>query len=172
MRPTSHIFSMLAVLPLGLLNVSQISSAIEKDVIPEAKKPGLVGSWWMTFIEEEGPPTRALFTLGADGTLITSEHPVVTPPGAPGVIFTSSGHGVWNPIDSTEANFTYIGLGSDGKGKLFAIVTFSGSLTLDSAGQSLSGEFAATIADPDGATLATFPMRTKGTRIVVASPAD
>ncbi|MGH2561184.1 MAG: hypothetical protein ACRDJH_19115 [Thermomicrobiales bacterium] len=65
------------------------------DATSLARGEGFVGSWWVTVFETDGPPTRALFTLGADGTMVTAEHPVVTPPGAPGVIFTSSG---WGPM--------------------------------------------------------------------------
>jgi hypothetical protein len=102
--------------------------------------------------------------------MVTAEHPVVTPPGAPGVIFTSSGHGAWQATGPGSAIFTYIGLGSDGQGKLFAVVTFRGAVRLDTGGRALSGEVVATIADPDGKTLATFPMTLQGTRIVAEAP--
>src|SRR5215211_4745475 len=105
----------------------QASIAGENTQSP-TKTEAFVGSWSVTVFETEGPPTRALFTVGAGGTLVTSEHPVVTPSGAPGAIFTSSGHGAWKASSPNEALFTYIGFGSDGSGDLFAVVTFRGSL--------------------------------------------
>ncbi|MGH2534687.1 MAG: hypothetical protein ACRDJW_20705 [Thermomicrobiales bacterium] len=134
-------------------------------------RPSLVGSWIATVFETDGPPTRALFTFGADGAMVAAEHPVVTPPGAPGVIFTSSGHGVWEATGPETAIVTCIGLGSDGQGNLFAAVTYRASITLGSGGQTLGGEIVATIADPAGNTLATFPMTLQGTRIVAEAPA-
>jgi hypothetical protein len=125
-----------------------------------------VGSWSITVFETEGPSTRALYTMGAGGTLVTAEHPVVTPPGAPGAIFTSSGHGAWRASGPNEALFKYVGLGSDSYGNLFAVVTFRGSLVLGADRNTLKGEMTASIDDPQGNTMATFPMTLEGTRIV------
>jgi len=104
--------------------------------------------------------------MGAGGTLVTAEHPVVTPSGAPGAIFTSSGHGAWRASGLNEALFTYVGLGSDSYGNLFAVVTFRGSLVLGADQHTLKGEMTAGIDDPQGTTMATFPMTLEGTRII------
>jgi hypothetical protein len=143
----------------------QVPTSVENNPLPN-EEWGFVGSWSITVFETEGPPTRALFTLGAGGTLVTAEHPVVTPPGAPGPIFTSSGHGAWRVSGPNEASFTYIGLGSDGHGNLFAVVTFRGSLALGADRHTLKGEMIASLDDPQGTTMATFPMTLEGTRIV------
>jgi hypothetical protein len=143
----------------------QESTSVERTSPPD-EGSGFVGSWSITVFETEGPPTQALFTIGADGTFVTAEHPVVTPPGAPGAIFTSSGHGAWKASGSNDASFRYLGFGSDGSGNLFAIVTFRGNLALDPDRRMLKGEMTATIDDPQGTTMATFPMTLEGTRIV------
>ena len=129
-----------------------------------------VGSWQVTIYETDGPPTRGLCTLGADGTMVTAEHPVVTPPGAPGVIFTSSGHGAWQAAGPDRVIFTFAALGSDGAGNLFGVLTIRGDITLDQAGTEFAGDAVATIDDPTGATLAVFPMTIEGTRIVAEGP--
>jgi hypothetical protein len=144
----------------------QISTSVEKTSLP-GDEWGLVGSWSISVSESDGSPTRALFTFGADGTLVTAEHPVVTPPGAPGAIFTSSGHGAWNAAGPDAASFTYLGFGSDGQGNLFAVVTFRGNVVLDMDRHTLKGEMTATIDDPQGNTMAMFPMTLEGSRIVV-----
>jgi hypothetical protein len=129
-----------------------------------------VGSWHATVYETDGPPTRGLCTFGADGTMVTAEHPVVTPPGAPGVIFTSSGHGAWKAAGPDRVIFTFAGLGSDGAGNLYCVVTFRGDVTLNRGGAGFAGDVVATIADPAGATLAVFPLTIDGTRIVAEAP--
>jgi hypothetical protein len=129
-----------------------------------------VGSWHVTIYETDGPPTRALCTLGADGTMVTAEHPVVTPPGAPGVIFTSSGHGAWKAAGPDRVIFTFAGLGSDSAGNLFGVVTIRGDTTLNQDGTAFTGDAVATIDGPTGATMAVFPMTIEGTRIVAEAP--
>src|SRR5687767_4099415 len=96
------------------------TSVLVRETAPPGADTVLVGSWLLTIFETDGPPTRGLVTVHADGTLVSAEHPVVTPPGAPGVIFTSSGHGSWQPTDGDEASFAFVALGSDGTGNLFA----------------------------------------------------
>lgn len=138
---------------------------------PRHNGQDLVGSWRMTFFEDEGPPTLALATFGADGTVVTAEHPVVTPPMAPGVIFTSSGHGAWQATGPDTAIFTFVGLGGDGQGNLFGTATARSSITLGADGQTFSGEVVWTIVDPGGSLLATYPGRFQAMRIVAEAPA-
>jgi hypothetical protein len=168
----SHILTILSIVPMGLLTVARTKPAVTQDAIPGSEKEGFAGSWWVTYFETEGPATRALFTLSVDGTMITAEHPVVTPPGAPSVIFTSTGHGSWTLTSPDNATFTFMGLGSDLHGKLWAVVTYRGTIALDAAGQTLSGEFVATISDPEGNMLASFPMTLTGSRIVAETSAN
>ena len=130
---------------------------------------GFVGSWRAAIFEDDGPPTQALFTLGADGTLVSAEHPIVTPPGA-GRVFTSSGHGAWAADGPDTAIATFVGLGSVDEGVLFGSVTIRTAITLDAGGQTCAGRFVATLADPDGNSLATFPGTLKATRIVAEAP--
>jgi hypothetical protein len=131
---------------------------------------GFVGSWRMTYFEAEGPPSLALATFGADGTVVAAEHPVVTPPMAPGPIYTSSGHGAWAATGPDTAVVTIAGLGSLGAGVLFATATASASLTLGADGNTFSGEVVWTIADPDGNELATYPGTFQATRIAAEAP--
>jgi hypothetical protein len=131
---------------------------------------GFVGSWMMTFLEEDGPPTVALATIGADGTVVSSEHPVVTPPVAAGAVFTSAGHGAWRATGPDTAIVTFVGLGSYGDGALFGTATARSRITLGADGQSFSGEVVWTVAGPDGHVLATYPGAFSATRIVAETP--
>jgi hypothetical protein len=53
---------------------------------------------------------------------------------------------------------------------LFGTVTIRAGITLDVDGQAVSGEFIATLADPKGTAMATFPGTLRGTRIVAEAP--
>lgn len=170
MRRASLFAAGLAVVPLGLLAAARTGPTATRKETPLADGQGFVGSWRMTIFEAEGPPTLGLATFGADRTVVTAEHPVVTPPIAPGVVFTSSGHGAWEPTGPDTAIVTFVGLGGDGQGSLFGTLTARASITLGAAGQTFSGEVAWTIADPGGNPLATYLGSLQATRIVAEAP--
>ena len=133
---------------------------------------GFVGSWLVTFFEEDGPPTLALATVGSDGTVVTAEHPVVTPPIASGPVFTSSGHGAWKAIGPDTAALTFVGLGSHAEGSLFGTVTANATITLGPDRRSFDGDVVFTVADPTGTVLGAWPGTYKATRIVAEAPAS
>jgi hypothetical protein len=153
-----------------LLGLRHVVADLSRQAAPAAAA-GFVGSWRVTVFEVDGPPTLALMTLGADGTLVSAEHPVVTPPMAPGVVFASGGHGAWRASGPETAVLTSIGLGSLGDGTLLGVVTMRASLTLATDRQALVGEFVATIDDRDGTTVGTFPGTLEGRRILAEAPA-
>lgn len=130
-----------------------------------------VGSWRLKVVEANGSTSQALVTLGADGTMVTSEHPVVTPPVAGGPVFASSGHGAWRLTGPGTAVSTFVGLGCVGNGDFFGTVTIRTAVTLDDGAETFGGEFAATIADPSGQTMAVIPGTIQATRIHAEAPA-
>jgi hypothetical protein len=137
-----------------------------------SQQQGFVGSWLVTFFEEDGPPTLALATFGADGTVVTAEHPVVTPPIATGAVFTIAGHGAWQATGPDTAVATFVGLASYGEGILFGTATARSSMTLGSDRQTFSGSVVWTIADPAGNVLATYPGAYRATRIIAEGPRE
>jgi hypothetical protein len=137
----------------------------------QTDRQGFVGSWHIIFFENAGAPTRGLATISADGTVITSEHPVVTPPMAAGPVFTSTGHGAWAPTGPDSAIVTFFGLGSLADGALFGTVAAQSSISLSEDGRSFGGEAILTIADPEGVEMAVYPGRFEATRIVIERPA-
>jgi hypothetical protein len=147
----------------------QIVPDLVQNAAPPAAGQGFVGSWRITVYAADGLPTLALAAVAADGTLVTAEHPVVTPPDA-GVVFASAGLGAWKAAGPNTAILTYVGLGCDGQGKLFGTVTIRAVVTLRTDGQEFSGEFVATIAEPGGSTIGTFPGTLRATRIVAEAP--
>ena len=138
--------------------------------VQQTNRHGIVGSWKMTFFEKDGPPTLALATIGADGTVVVAEHPVVTPPIAGEAVFTSSGHGAWAASGQDAATFTVVGLGSFGRGVLFGTATARAAVKLGTDGRSFAGDVVWTIADPDGHSRAVYPGTFQATRIVPEAP--
>jgi hypothetical protein len=162
--------SALAGVSFGLVAAARSTPVTTGEAVRTDDGPGFVGSWRLSVFEAEGPPTLALASFGADGTLVAAEHPVVTPPVAPGAVFASAWHGAWTVTGPDTAVFTAVGLGSLGQGTLFAVLTVRAGIALEADRRTLTGEFAATVADPEGTTLAIYPGTLRGTRIVAESP--
>ena len=167
MHRASLFISMLAGVARPLAALTHSRPPANQDVTNQ----DFVGSWRLTVVEANGSSSQGLATVGADGTMVTAEHPVVTPPIADGPVFASSGHGAWRATGPETAVCSFVGLGCDGRGNFFGTVTIRSEITLGAGGETFSGEFAATIADPAGKTLAVFPGTIQATRIVAEASA-
>jgi hypothetical protein len=167
MHRASLVLSMLAGVARPLATLSSSRPSANQDLTDQ----DFVGSWRLTVVEANGSSSQALATLGADGTMVTAEHPVVTPPVADGPVLTSSGHGAWRSTGPGTAVSTFVGLGCDGSGAFFGTVTIRSKVTLDAGAETFGGEFTATIADPTGKTMAVIPGTIQATRIVAEAPA-
>ena len=140
---------------------------------PDTGSPSLVGAWRVTFETPTGP-SQSLLTVMADGTLLFSGRPVSPAAGGFPVIFSSAGHGVWQPAGDDTAALTWVGLVTDGEGTLLAVVTDSVEATLSADKNAWSGAYSATIEDPEGNVLYVGGSTVQATRITVqpvASPA-
>jgi hypothetical protein len=166
MHRASLVLSTLAGIARPFATMSHSRPSVHQDLTNQ----DFVGSWRLTVLEENGSTSQALVTNGADGTMVTSEHPVVTPPIADGPVFASSGHGAWRATGPGTAVSTFVGLGCDGSGAFFGTVTIRTEITLDATGETFGGVFAATIADPTGQTMAVIPGTIQATRINAEAP--
>jgi hypothetical protein len=140
---------------------------------PSAAGQGFVGAWRLTFDTPLGA-SQSLLTAMADGTVLFSGRPVSPAAGGFPVIFSSAGHGVWQRTGPTTAEATWVGLVTDGQGNFLASVTDSVEVTLGADGNSWSGSYSATVADPDGNVLFVGGGTVQATRITVqplATPA-
>ena len=167
MHRASLVLSTLAGIARPLATLSQSRPAVHQDLTNE----DLVGSWRLTIVEANGSTSQALATIGADGTMVTAEHPVVTPPVADGPIFASSGHGAWRATGPGTAVCSFVGLGCDGSGAFIGTVTIRAEVALNPGGETFGGEFAATIADPAGTTMGVIPGTIRAMRIAAEAPA-
>lgn len=131
---------------------------------PMAAGPGFVGSWRLTITAPGGPSSQSLGTLLADGTFIESDEPVS--PGSP-VDVTSAGHGLWEQTGASTAEVTFVELSTDLKGNFLGTATINARLTLGADGNSFSGPFTVTAADPSGKVVAQVSGTVKATRIVL-----
>jgi hypothetical protein len=140
---------------------------------PSAAGHGFVGAWRLTFDTPLGP-SQSLLTVMADGTLLFSGRPVSPAAGEAPITFSSAGHGVWQPTGSTTVAATWVGLVTDGEGNFLAIVTDSVEASLGADGNSWSGSYSATVADPAGNVLYVGGATVEARRITVqplATPA-
>jgi hypothetical protein len=150
-----------------------VRRAVEEvqDATPMAGGQGFVGSWQLTISPVQGTPAVGLATFGAEGALVTSVLPVEPSPGAPGgVVFVSAGHGAWEATGPDTATFTFVALGANGQGIPDGTGTIRASIALGPDGQTFSGEYVATMADPAGNTVATEQGTVPAKRIVAEAP--
>jgi hypothetical protein len=133
---------------------------------PPAEGQGFVGAWRLTFETPTGA-SQSLLTVMADGTVVFSGRPVSPAYGGNPVTFGSAGHGAWEQPGPTAAAITWVGLVTDGEGNLLAIVTDSVAANLGADGDSWSGSYSATVADPDGKVLYVGGATVQAARITV-----
>jgi hypothetical protein len=156
------VFLAAAVLVLG---PAQLRTDAQTGTPPAAAQ-GFVGVWHLTTDTPFGA-SQSLITLGADGTVLFSDRPVL--PGDAGfpVSFIGTGHGVWEPTGPTTAAATWVFFVSDGEGTFLVTVTDSAEMTLGADGTSFSGQFSSTSTDPSGAVLFVGGGTVEATRIAV-----
>jgi hypothetical protein len=171
MRRATLVVSILAFVLLGLFAANRSPVTNAQEATPMAGQE-FVGSWRLTVAEAEAPPFLALGTFGADGTVVVSPPPVVppSPHGPATVVHTSAGHGAWEVTGANTAIATFVLLAADEKGNPFATRTIRGSLMLGADGQSFSGEFEATVADPAGNVMAIESGVIQATRLIAEAP--
>jgi hypothetical protein len=171
MHRASLIVSVIAIVLFGLIASGRTGPTAAQDGTPMAAEQGFIGSWQVIVSFAEGPPSRSLGTIDADGTIVSSIAPIMPWPGAPGdVLFVSSAHGAWEATGSDSAIVTFLGLVADGQGNLFGTATVRASITLDPDGETFSGSNMLTIADLEGTTVATRRGTIQGMRIVAEEP--
>jgi hypothetical protein len=171
MRRTSLIISVFAVMLFGFIAPGRTAPTAAQDATPMADSQGFIGSWQVIVSFAQGPPSRSLGTIDADGTIVASIAPIMPWPGAPGdVLFLSSAHGAWEATGSDSSIVTFLALLADGQGNLFGTATIRASITLDPDGETFSGSNMVTIADLEGTTVATRRGTIQGMRIVAEEP--
>jgi hypothetical protein len=165
------VVSIVALVLLGLLATNRSPVTNAQEATPMAGQE-FVGSWRLTVTEAQAPPFLALGTFGADGTVVVSPPPVVppSPHGPATVVHTSAGHGAWETTGPGRAIVTFVLLAADDNGNPFATRTVRANLILGADGQSVSGEFEATVADPAGNVMATESGTIQAIRLIAEAP--
>jgi hypothetical protein len=127
---------------------------------------GFVGAWRITSQNPAGA-SQGLLTLMADGTVVFSGRPAAPTGGDPPVVFINAGPGAWERTGPTTAAASFTVFIADGAGNFLWVVTDSVEMTLGADGNSWSGPYSSTTADPSGNVLAVVPGTAEATRIVV-----
>ena len=174
MRRLSSLAALLAVAVAAafVLGSAQLRTGAQS-ASPAAADGGFVGAWHLV-TETPFGASQSLVTFMADGTVLFSDRPVL--PGDAGfpVSFISAGHGAWEQTRPTSAAATWVEFVSDEQGNFLVTVTDSVELTLGTDGNSWSGPFSSTSADPTGNVLFVGGGTVEATRITVqplATPA-
>jgi hypothetical protein len=118
----------------------------------EAKKTAIVGSWQGAISNGH----KILLTYNSDGTAHNTHQGEISTNPAQGVLTPL--HGVWTHLGSRQFGVTFKGIFYDiNTGELKGFITARLLLTLNEAGDELSGIDAAQVFDPDGNVVATLP---------------
>jgi hypothetical protein len=132
---------------------------------PSPEGDGFVGAWRLTSESPSGI-SQSMLTLIDGGTLVFSPRPAASA-GDAGAVFISSGHGAWEQTGPTSASASFSVFITDAAGNLMWIVTDSVEMTLGPDGDSWSGPYSSTTADPDGNVLGTAPGTAEATRLTL-----
>jgi len=160
MRRLSVFVSIAAVALLGLLAVGRLGTSAQEDAAGE----GFVGAWRFTDAALDLP---SLGTFTADGNLIIANLP--TEPVFEGADFQtlllSPSHGVWEATGDDTADFTFAYLYANETGRFQSTLTVSGTMELGADGQTMTGEFAFDVRQPDGTVVHADRGAVEGTRL-------
>jgi len=143
---------------------SQVTEQCDLRCVLERQKKVIVGSWFITL----GCGCKILASFTSDGIFLSSGQGDIQPAGSP-VPSGTSAYGAWTHLGGRQFAVTFLIIGYDvGTGEFRGTLKVRISLTLNEAGDQLSGTDKAEIFDPDGNLVDTFTTGTMhGTRIKV-----
>ncbi|MGH2560262.1 MAG: hypothetical protein ACRDJH_14460, partial [Thermomicrobiales bacterium] len=171
MRRIVFLSSMLTlVVTMSLVGLSLRADA--RQAASATAEAGFGGTWRVTVTEATGRVFPVLSSYLADGTTFHSSPP--SQPAAPGspfaVVFSGTGHGLWEQTGEQTSAVTFDVLTSDEAGGATGRLTVSGTQQLGPDGDTFAGEYVITVKDPTGAAIATFPTTAEGVRMVIEPP--
>jgi hypothetical protein len=164
MRRISPVAASLAATILALVSLPLGASAQTESPPPAGQ--GFVGAWHLA-TETPFGASQSLFTVNTDGTVVFSDRPVF--PGNEGFpnTFFSAGHGAWEQTGPDTAAATWLFFMTDGEGNFLGVITDSVEMTLGADGNTWSGPFSSSTADPAGSVLFEGGGTVDATRITV-----
>jgi len=134
----------------------------------------LAGSWQFTMIPVSPTavalvPVEALATFTKDGSTVETDSTEVVPAtgSAGNTIYTTPGHGIWQPapaVGNLFIRFTSLLVNHNGTLHARKIVTILGAL--DSTGNNFKGSYGFELVGPAGRTIASGSGTVKGQRIL------
>lgn len=116
-------------------NVQTSTSESNSDVTitGDGGAKSIVGSWYGAFSSPDFGPLPAMFTFGADGTVVETDGGELQPAPPDEPYYTGPGHGEWHKIDKNRVAITFmiISVNPDGtlnsSGKVQLVVALSGA---------------------------------------------
>ena len=155
----------------GLTAQLAASGAAQADPPAAIGGDGFVGGWRFTDLNFDVP---SLVTFATDGNVFVSNLPVEPVPQELDVqmLLLSPGVGVWEAVAEDRAAFTYVYLYADETGTFQSSATLSGVLEIADDGQTLGGEYAFEVREPEGTVVHSYTGAVEGTRIGIIPMAE
>ena len=146
---------------------TQAAPEATQDGLPdflERQRKAITGSWFTTL----GCGCKVLFSFTSDGIFLSSGQGDVQPAGSP-VPTGTTAYGAWTHLGGRQFAVTFLIIGYDvGTGEFRGTLKVRILLTLNEAGDQLTGTDKADIFDPEGHLVDSFTTGTmQGTRIKV-----
>lgn len=155
--------SIVSIMLLGLFATVRLDTTAQESTSATAES-AFVGAWRFTDLTL-GTPSLGNFM--ADGNFVLSNLP--TEPLYEGanfnILLLSTGHGVWEATGDNTADFTFSYLYVNDRGEYESVTTISGTFELAPDGQTLSGEIAFEVRQPEGTIVHASRGMLEGTRI-------
>jgi hypothetical protein len=150
--------------PKTLAVIPGVSEMEQNLAVGTTDKKIIIGSWLET-VTFNGPmlPLRSLSSFTADGCLIVADQGAVN-----SEVSFSAGHGSWSHAGGRTFDWTSVELlYSTGDGSMVRYLRVSGRYTVNETGNAYTGQFLASVSDPDGNVLLTVDGTNAGNRIQV-----
>ncbi len=150
------------------LGIAALSAPAQATQPAQKALRSCVGSWeGQVTINPAAPPLRVLTSFFADGNVVISEQGALRSnvPGGADVEFNSAGHGAWKPSATNACRFTVKVYSADVTGADTGGATIRGTVTVNGAGDTITGKADFSTSLPDGGGVGPVPVTISGTRI-------
>jgi hypothetical protein len=138
--------------------------AAAQGAVADAQQP--TGSW-SAVVSVPGspfPPFRCLMTFGREGTVIVSQATLV-PMGGPAPLVFTSAHGVWKRTAEGHLAVKFMSLLHDTDAQFFGTAVMAGTLSINPATGTLTGQLDVVDSLADGTVFLAFSADLAATRI-------
>ena len=164
-RINREVLTKSTTIPSAERKTEPITPIRSENIILGATNNKIIAGSWLETVTFNGPmpPLKSLVTFNADGSVLVADQGAVGSATA-----FSAGHGSWSHAGGRSFDWTTVELlYATADGSLIGYLKVSGRYTVNETGNAYTGQFLATISDPDGNVLFTGDGTNAGNRIQV-----